>query len=126
MVVDKLVGPLHFAKIVQEFRSHINVRSVSASGFKDLVITDIEYSAFATQYFFQLSYEVVDDGKVTSSFLDVSGVKSKGPSITTYDYVGYLKEYIELDDPEKNKFEVQFVLKTGGINGPALIDIDPS
>lgn len=125
MSVEKLVGPLHYAKIVQEFRSHINVKSVDASKFSHLRITDVEYSAFATKYFFELAYETMVEDPVTKSFLDTGYVKPKPPRLEEYLYRGWLREYVELDDPEKNKFEVVFSRidpDASNIQEPILID----
>lgn len=113
MIVSNLVDSILLSRIIQEFRSHIAVKSVSASNFKKLEITDIEYEALGTKYFFDIDYEVEVPGVATSSVLDLGNVRPQAPRIDKYEYVGFLREYVELDDPEKNKFEVMFAKKNG-------------
>uniref|UniRef100_A0AAU8KZ78 Uncharacterized protein n=1 Tax=Serratia phage Kevin TaxID=3161161 RepID=A0AAU8KZ78_9CAUD len=113
MIVEKLIDPILLARIVQEFRSHIAVKTVNACNFKELNITDIEYEALGTKYYFEIDYEVLVPGVATSSVLDLEGVRPQAPRIDKYEYAGFLREYVELDEPDKNRFEVMFVKKGG-------------
>ena len=117
MSVEKLVSPILLAKIIQEFRSHIAVKGVLASDFKKLEITDIEYEALGTKYFFEIDYEVLIPGVATSSVLDLGHVRPQAPRIDKHEYSGFLREYVDLDDPERNKFEVMFVNKNRADQG---------